>query len=150
METFIIRPCKSADLPAVLELMKELAEVAHGECAPDLATMTQVFEHMQNAPAFYLNLVAEVEGRVAGFMSLIFYKTVFHRGGTALINELVLGRTFRGRGIGTALIERAKKEALDRGLDELEVGTESSNTGALSFYRKCGFESEYVLLGLEF
>lgn len=150
METSIIRPCKSADLPAVLELMKELAEVAHGECAPDLATMAQVFVHMQNAPAFYLNLVAEVEGLVAGFMSLIFYKTVFHRGGTALINELVLGRTFRGRGIGTALIERAKEEALDRGLDELEVGTESSNTGALSFYRKCGFESEYVLLGLEF
>ncbi len=37
-----------------------------------------------------------------------------------------------------------------RGLDELEVGTEKTNQGAQRFYQKCGFDQEYVLLGMEF
>jgi len=35
-------------------------------------------------------------------------------------------------------------------MDELEVGTETGNGPARQFYRKCGFDEEYVLLGMEF
>ena len=48
------------------------------------------------------------------------------------------------------MVERAKEEALRRGMDELEVGTEKTNEGAQAFYKKCGFDEEYVLLGMEF
>ena len=68
----------------------------------------------------------------------------------ALINELVVSQAYRGRGIGQALVAKARDEALSRGMDEIEVGTEQDNLAARSLYQKCGFDQEYVLLGLEF
>jgi ribosomal protein S18 acetylase RimI-like enzyme len=35
-------------------------------------------------------------------------------------------------------------------MDEIEVGTEITNTKAQNFYKKTGFNEEYVLLGREF
>ena len=150
MEVFSIRSCEAGDLPVVLDLMVQLSESAHS--APDftLEGLSRLFAEMDQAPAFYTNLVAVCDHQVAGFISVIFYKTLFHHGGTALINELVISQAFRGRGIGQALVAKAGEEALSRGMDEIEVGTEYENLPARSFYQKCGFDQEYVLLVLEF
>jgi len=145
-----IRTCGPDDLPAVLDLMAQLGEAAHAQAAPAMETMQAVFKDMERLPDIYLNLVGIAEGQVVAFISVIFYKTLFHRGGTALINELIVDRAFRRAGFGQALVHRARQEALARGLDELEVGTETHNRPARQFYRKCGFDEEYVLLGMEF
>jgi GNAT superfamily N-acetyltransferase len=150
MENVVIRVCRAEDLPAVRDLLCQLDEVAHNQSDFEPARLAALLEHMAAAPQFYHNLVAEAEGRVVGFISVIFYKTHFHRGGTALINELVVDRAVRGTGIGRALVERAISEAQNRGMDEVEVGTEQDNLAAQAFYHKCGFDEEYLLLGLEF
>ena len=150
MEGILIRPGQATDLPAVLNLMVQLSQSTHDapEFKPEV--LSRLFAEMEQAPAFYHNLVAVCDQQIAGFISVIFYKTLFHAGGTALINELVVSETFRGRGIGQALVTKAMDEALARGMDEIEVGTENENLPARSFYQKCGFDQEYVLLGLEF
>ena len=144
-----VRLCTMDDLPSVVALMNELREVAHGE-EINFGDVSKVFLEMAKLPEVYLNMVAETSGKVVGFISVIFYKTVFHRGGTALINELIVTQTERGKGIGQLLVQTAKGQALNRGLDEIEVGTEKMNEAAQLFYRKCGFDQEYVLLGMEF
>lgn len=149
MDEVIVRLCTREDLPSVVDLMKELREVAHGEQV-SLNDVNKVFEIMETLPEIYLNMVAEISGRVVGFISVIFYKTVFHKGGTALINELIITESERGKGIGELLVQRAENEARRRGLDEIEVGTEKTNEAAQKFYRKCGFDEEYVLMGKEF
>jgi ribosomal protein S18 acetylase RimI-like enzyme len=101
-------------------------------------------------PDFYFTLVAEQEGHVIGFISLLFYRVWFHPGGTALINELIVDDRYRNQGIGALLIDAAVKEAHSRGMDEIEVGTEQENLGAQRFYRRCGFNETYLLLGMEF
>jgi GNAT superfamily N-acetyltransferase len=145
-----IRPCEPRDLPVVVELMRQLSEVAEAASDFDLDLVRAIHEDMAHYPAIYLNLVAEDAGGVVGFISLIFYKTFFHRGGTALINELIVDRARRGGGVGAALIEAAIREARARGMDEIEVGTERENAAAQRFYHKHGFDEEYVLLGTEF
>lgn len=145
-----IRLCTQNDIPEVISLMNELKEVASGSEQFELENVRTVFKEMEKYPEIYLNLVAEISGKVVGFISIIFYKTVFHKGGTALINELVVTRRERGKGIGHILIQRAKEEALARRLDEIEVGTEKTNQAARQFYRKNGFDLEYVLMGMEF
>ena len=94
--------------------------------------------------------MAAEEQRVVGVLSMVLYKTLLHVGGTALINELVVSRSFRGRGIGGKLIERAVSEARERGMEEIEVGTEQDNNSARRFYSSVGFDREYVLFGREF
>ena len=145
-----IRPCEPRDLPAVVELMRQLSEAASAASDFDMDLVQTIDADMARYPAIYLNLVGEEAGAVVGFLSLIFYKTFFHRGGTALINELVVDRAHRNVGIGSALIDAAVREARARGMDEIEVGTERENEGAQRFYHRHGLEEEYVLLGMEF
>lgn len=150
MSLLEIRLCKSNDLPEVVNLMKELSEVAHTNEDFMLENIQKVFEEMSKNPEFYYNLVAVSARRIVGFISVVFYKTVFHKGGTALINELIVTDSLRGKGLGRELLMKAKEEALLRGMDEIEVGTEKTNSPAQSFYKKYGFDEEFVLLGMEF
>jgi ribosomal protein S18 acetylase RimI-like enzyme len=51
-----------------------------------------------------------------------------------------------GRGVGTDLLEAAKKQAITSGFAAMLVKTESNNDRALSFYRRKGFvEGEHVV-----
>ena len=87
---------------------------------------------------------------MAGFLSMIFYRTFFHRGGTALVNELVVDGQQRGLGLGQLLMQTAITEALARDMDEIEVGTEEDNQAVQAFYSRAGLNERYVLLGMEF
>lgn len=149
MSEVIIRLCERDDLSDVVKLMNELREVAQGD---EIAfrDVNKIFTEMEPRPELYLNVVAEISGKVVGFISAIFYRTVFHKGGTALINELIITQAERRKGIGKRLVQMVQEEALKRGFDEVEVGTERANEGAQGFYRRCGFNEEYVLLGMEF
>jgi ribosomal protein S18 acetylase RimI-like enzyme len=148
--SFPVRPCQFDDLPAVLNLITQLAEVSGNTKEFQLAQMERVFNKMQSWPEIYSNYVYISDGKVTGFISIVFYRTFFHRVGTAQVNELVIDQAYRGKGIGHALMKTAEDEARLRGMDELEVGTESTNVAAQKFYRKYGFDEEYVLFGMEF
>ena len=140
MGEYPIRVCRPDDLPAVRALLLQLVEVAEPAYDLQIDVMAGMFREMAALPDLYQNWVAEAGGEVAGFVSVVFYKTLFHRVGTALINELVVSRDLRGRGIGQALIRTVIDEARARGMDEVEVGTEQSNAAARRFYQRRGFE----------
>jgi ribosomal protein S18 acetylase RimI-like enzyme len=145
-----IRTCTAADLPAVETLLRQLTEVAHGEQGFSQDHLRRLLAEMDTAPNVYVNRVAVLDQQVVGFLAAVFYKTLFHEGGTCLINELVVDRSVRGRGIGEQLVDDIVQQARQRGMDEVEVGTEQDNLRAVQFYRKCGFNQSYVLLGMEF
>lgn len=105
---------------------------------------------MNQSPKIYHNLVAVIGDQIVGFLSLVCYATFFHEGGTALINELIVDADWRGRGIGKQFVEEAIQLAKQKGMDQIEVGTELTNDDALNFYSTCGFDEEYRLLGKEF
>jgi len=148
-----IREINTADkknLKEIRNLLKELQETAECEHELDNIEMENIFEEMDASPNFYLNYIAvdeDKEGKVVGFISIIFYKTLFHKGGTALINELIVSKDYRGKGVGRKLVEQAVQIARQRGMDEIEVGTEEENIKARNFYVKNGFDKEYILLG---
>lgn len=73
-------------------------------------------------------IVAEVDGRVAGFAAVV--------GGE--LDGLFVEPDLWRRGIGTALVEEAAHEARRRGLT-LSV---TANPGAREFYERCGFSVE--------
>jgi len=145
-----IRECEKKDLPFVIKLMEELKVVARTENDFIIEDVEKIFNEMERNKDIYLNNVAAIDGKIVGFISVIFYKSFFHKGGTALINELIVKSDYRGKGIGRLLVDEVKREAIKRGMDELEVGTEKTNKKAQAFYRRCYFTEEYVLLGMEF
>ncbi len=144
-----IREWGIQDVPAVHALLAELARSIGDDYHGDLRLVERHFQESARHPDLYSNWVCEIDGRVAGFLSAVFYSTPMHRKGTALINELVVSEGSRGAGIGKELLDHCVRHAAARGFDEVEVGVEKHNTGALRFYRRNGVQEEYVLLGRE-
>jgi len=56
------------------------------------------------------------------------------------ISELCLLAESRGKGIGSHLIDHAKKTAIDRNLPRVTLRVFSSNTGAVRLYKRSGFD----------
>jgi GNAT superfamily N-acetyltransferase len=149
-ELIMIRECDKKDLPDILRLLGELA-AALGE--KDRATgdkVERIFRQMNVNPEIYRNYVCEFDGRVVAFASVVFYKSFFHEVGTALVNEFIVDDQYRGLAIGTSLMAEIVDEAKQREMDEIEVGLVKGNAKAYEFYKRCGLDEEYVLLGKEF
>jgi RimJ/RimL family protein N-acetyltransferase len=91
----------------------------------------------------YISLVAVVDGKVVGDSTLQI-GTPSKRRHTAYIGTLLV-KPFRGLGIGTAMMTTATGIARKKGVEKLYLSAFSSNTRAIGFYRKCGFEVEAVL-----
>lgn len=88
----------------ILQLAEDLGEVFDLDHAYYLAQYQAMLQH----PDIYQNYVYCIEDFVVGFLSLVFYRSFFHKKGTALVNELVVKKEYRGRKIGKALIEHAR------------------------------------------
>jgi RimJ/RimL family protein N-acetyltransferase len=64
--------------------------------------------------------------------------------GTAHIGRLGMGilPEFRGRGLGTRLLEATVARARELRLGKIELSVYASNAPAIALYRKCGFVDE--------
>jgi len=145
-----MREARLEDLEAIVALLKQLQRATSLSNPIEPAVVRETFRAMFESPQVYRNFVAVEDGRVVGLLSLVLYRTLLHAGGTALINELVVAEGARGRGIGGRLVETAAEAARECGMDEIEVGTERENRSARRFYRRAGFDRQYVLFGREF
>ena len=138
------------DIPAVLILMNELNLELGEDGQIDEETMREHYDAMHRNSEMYLNLVLEVDNKLVGFMSLLFYRSFLHHKGTALINELIVKKEFQGSNYGKELLHHGISKARELGLDEIEVGVIKDNVKALEFYKRNGLDLEYQLLGMEF
>lgn len=85
-------------------------------------------------------LVADVEGRVAGFCQLLRTDTA------AVIDLIAVARLARGRGVARALLGAV--DALPWEVERVEVGTQVANVPSVRLYESDGFRligAEYVL-----
>lgn len=146
----IIRDLGKEDLISLKVLLDDLNNAIKFNHEINEKDLNSVYVNIDKYPEIYSNYVAIENDKIVGFLSIVFYKTFLHKGGTTLINELIVAETHRNKGIGKKLIQKAIESAKSRGMDEIEVGTEIPNIKAQNFYKKTGFNEEYVLLGREF
>lgn len=115
----IIRPATSADVPAILGLIRELAEyekLAHEAKATADGLSAALFEPRPVAEA----LIAEVSGEAVGF-ALFFstYSTFVGKPGIYL-EDVYVKPEHRGGGIGKAFFRELGQLAVERGCGRLE------------------------------
>jgi GNAT superfamily N-acetyltransferase len=95
-------------------------------------------------------LVAEADGRVVGFAAVqckVANEDVDEGDyAFALISDLGVNRSHRGRGIGRALIAACEDLARARGARWLRIGVLGRNAVARGLYERCGFEDRQVVL----
>ena len=82
-----------------------------------------------------LFILAEEEGRVIGYAGL---QTVLDE---RYITNIAVSRDFRGRGIGSSLVEQLKEKARQKSLAFISLEVRHSNAAAVALYEKQGFKT---------
>jgi ribosomal protein S18 acetylase RimI-like enzyme len=145
-----IREATIEDSAIIAQLMAQLIEASgYGDWQVSPEQIEESLRKMANSDDYQV-LLAEDEGQVVGLLSLSFRHTLFHPAPSALIDELVVERGYRRRGVGQQLMAEAIERCRAAGCCEIEVSTERSNEAAQKFYRQHGFSHEAVLFELEF
>jgi GNAT superfamily N-acetyltransferase len=134
MKNIIIRRAEKRDCPALLSLIKELAEY---ERAPLEVTVTlQHFEESGfGASPVWWGFVAENEGKVVGF-ALYYIRYSTWKGQCLYLEDFLVTEEYRGKGIGALLFERVIREAKEKGFRRMVWQVLEWNEPALNFYRK--------------
>jgi GNAT superfamily N-acetyltransferase len=95
-------------------------------------------------------LVAEHDDEVVGFVAVLarepFTELDDPPGTYALVTDLVVLATHRGKGIGRRLLDRAEAYARDAGAAELRVGVLAKNTAARRLYLSRDFTPHLEVL----
>lgn len=134
------------------ELLRQYAEALFAERLPGIfrreaPTFEQEWQfvqaHLESDNSTML--IAEEEGRIVGVLGFL---------GRSLAEEAHVGsfgvsvaNGYRGRGIGTALIEALVDWAPAHGITRIEVESWSSNPGATRLYERLGFADEGIARG---
>ena len=82
--------------------------------------------------------IAKAKGEAAGFLWLIWYEHMRHKG-VACIEELFVKPGFRQRGLGRALVSNAMRFSKKKGMLVVFVVTGRHMIRAQRFYKKAGF-----------
>ena len=89
-----------------------------------------------------LLLVARWDGEACGFLSAYRLQRFDRRRAEVLLYEIGVEEPFQRRGVGRALVEEAKRWAVEVGADELWVLTEDDNVPARALYAATGGREE--------
>ena len=129
----MIRPALPADVPALVQLVRELAEY---ERAPEeaVATEAQLHDVLFGPQAAVFCDVAEVDGEVVGMaVWFLSFSTWLGRHGIYL-EDLYVTPSHRGAGHGKALLATLARRCVERGYGRLEWSVLDWNTPAIDFY----------------
>lgn len=134
---FTIRDASPADLPVVLQLIRDLAEY---ERAPKevIATEEGLRDVLFGAePAAHVLVASESEEPVGFAVYFFNFSTWLARPGLYL-EDLFVKPEKRGHGYGRALLAHLARVAHERGCGRMEWAVLDWNKPAIEFYKKIG------------
>lgn len=134
----IVRAATLSDLPAIHELVAELAVY---ERAPEEFVATLAEYERDFRAGFFNALVAESDGEIVGMM--VWYRAYSTwKGRMIYLEDFVVRQSWRRRGVGERLFEALVEKARALGCKLIKWQVLDWNEPALRFYQKIGAEIE--------
>ena len=134
----MIREGRKEDIPAVLELIKELALFEKAEDQVETTVESMEKDGFGENPLFQF-FVAEAEGNIIG-LSLYYYRNSTWKGKRLYLEDLIVSKKYRGQGIGKELFEATGRVALKENCSGMAWEVLEWNEGAIEFYKKYNTE----------
>src|SRR5215470_20107529 len=131
---FVVRPAQAGDARAMAELMAAVAAERDGIAAEppvDIDERAALFARTAGG-----SVVAVAGGQIIGMLHVEASRHGFGELG------MLVHRDWRGRGVGSALIQAAIGWARGHGLHKLCLEVFARNSAAIALYRKAGFVEE--------
>jgi GNAT superfamily N-acetyltransferase len=148
--SIIIRDAIREDVPAMFELIKELALY---EKAPEQVTNTieQMYVDGFGENPIFGTIVSEVDNEIVG-MALYYYRYSTWKGKRLYLEDLIVSETMRGRGLGEKLLNAIIEKARQTSCTGLMWQVLDWNEPAINFYKKFGarFDEGWVNVHIDF
>lgn len=132
----LIREGNIQDMPAVLELIKELAVYEKEPDAVVISVADLERDGFGTNPLFH-TYVAEVNHEIIG-IALYYYRYSTWKGKTIHLEDLIVKQAHRGTGAGFALYKQIIQKGKNEGVRRIEWNVLDWNTPAIDFYEKSG------------
>ena len=146
--SYTVRFAGEADIPAIMELLKQVNKV-HYDGRPDLFKLATKYNENElaeiisndNTPLF---VYADEAGTVLGHGFCIFQRPENTRLLTDIltlyIDDICVDKAARGRGVGKAIYEHILSFAREKGCYNVTLNVWNCNPGAMKFYENLGLE----------
>ena len=148
--SIVIRDAVRGDVPAMFELIKELALY---EKAPEQVTNTveQMYIDGFGENPIFGTIVSEVDGEIVG-MALYYHRYSTWKGKRLYLEDLIVSETMRGRGLGEKLLNAIIEKARQTACTGLMWQVLDWNEPAINFYKKFGarFDEGWVNVHIDF
>jgi [ribosomal protein S18]-alanine N-acetyltransferase len=131
---FTVRPAAAGDARAMAELFAAVAGERTGIATEPPVDIDE--RAAQFASTVDGSVVAAADGQIVGMLHIETSRHGFGELG------MLVDRDWRGRGVGSALVEAAISLARGQGLHKLCLEAFAHNTAAIALYRKSGFVEE--------
>ncbi|HRD98115.1 MAG TPA: GNAT family N-acetyltransferase [Rubrivivax sp.] len=134
---FTLRDAQPQDLPAIVGLIRELADF---EQLTHLVSVTPetLQPHLFGPRPVAEALVGEVQGQVVAFALFFTNFSTFLGQPGLYLEDLYVQPAHRRSGLGSALLQRLAALAVRRGCGRFEWSVLDWNANAIDFYRRMG------------
>jgi len=140
-----IRKAKEEDFPAILSLIKMLAEF---EKAPE--KVTNSVEQMKQEKEHFQCFIAETDTREIVGMALFYFVYYTWVGKSLYLDDIYVKESFRKQKIGTDLLRKVFEIARAENCKRVRWQVLNWNKPAIEMYKKCGAEIDDEWLNCSF
>ena len=130
----IIRKCEVSDIKSVYELIKN--ELGYHDISE--SEVLKRFEKMCSLDEYSV-LVAEIDGSVYGFVSMVREFTLEVDGEFLRIIGLAVNSAYQRKGIGAKLLEEVERIAAEQKMGVITLSSNFKRTEAHKFYESQGY-----------
>ena len=131
-----LREAIKSDMESVLILIKELATFEKEPEAVEISVDTLINDGFGENPSFKV-FVAELENQIVG-MALFYPRYSTWKGKSLHLEDLIVQKNYRGRGIGNKLYTMVLKYAHNNGFKRVAWEVLDWNKVAIDFYKSTG------------
>lgn len=141
--TVTIRPAQPVDLAALTLLLEDLFSIEEDFCFDESRQMRGLGQMLNNKRGRLL--AAEADGKVVGMCSGQLLVSTAEGGPSVLVEDVIVGRTWRGKGVGTKLMQAVSAWAEGQGASRLQLLADRENASAIAFYGHLGWQKTQLI-----
>lgn len=140
----LIRKAESQDTSGMLSLLKELFSIEE-DFVFDAEKAKKGLELILKDGKRSLIMLAEENKEIIGMASVQLVISTAEGGYSGLIEDVVVKKALRGKGVGRKLLESIETWARENNVKRIQLLADKSNAPALNFYKKNSWDSTSMI-----
>jgi len=140
----VARDATTDDLPALIGLLAELFNL-ESDFLVNVRKQRQGLANMMEIDEATV-LVAVTRNEIIGMCTLQPLISTAEGGTVGIVEDLIVTEKWRGKGVGSILLKKVEKRALQFGMSRLQVLMDKDNNTAKQFYSKSDWSTTQMVV----